>query len=114
MLFALAVVVWYYSAMGSDSHFLTAELLKYYLRGFLPVSPVFSAVLLRNGVYDAGRRYRLRQKLTLVLHSSIVACLATLAANYFFFRTNIVARSVTLIFTITVLAVLSGTRLLKS
>jgi len=114
MLFALGVVTLYYSSTGSDSHSLMQNLLGYYLRGFLPVSPVFSGVLFRNGIYDVGRRYRVRQKVRLILNSAFVAALATLAANYFFFRTNIVARSVTLIFILTVIVVLTATRVVKS
>jgi nucleoside-diphosphate-sugar epimerase len=114
MMFALGVVYLYYSAQVADSHALSASLWGYYLRGFLPISPIFSAVLLRGGIYDAARRYRLRQKLTLILRSSVVASLATLAANYFLFRTQIIARSITIVFSITVVAVLSGSRLLKA
>ncbi|HLK69618.1 MAG TPA: SDR family oxidoreductase [Bryobacteraceae bacterium] len=114
MLLALVLVAAYYASQGTDSEWLKSSLLKYYLLNFLPVSPIFSAVLLQSGIYDVGRRYALKQKLALILRSSMIGSMATLAANYFLFRTNIVARSLTVAFSANVVVALSAVRVLAS
>lgn len=113
MFLTLALVHLFYLARSPDPSVLAAELRYYYEHFFLPFSPVFIGVLFSCGVYTAGRGYQTRVKLIFLLRGCAIAMLLLLAANYFLLRTQIVARSVTLLFCVCAAGVLVGGRFLR-
>src|SRR5262249_42011589 len=99
ILFALGVVVVYYSSRGPSASVVGGDLLRYYWRHFLPISPLFCGSLYYCGIYDVVRHYRVRQKVLMIWRACALATAVTLTVNYFLFRTDILARSVTVVFT---------------
>jgi nucleoside-diphosphate-sugar epimerase len=113
MLFSLSAVHLFYYTRTTNAQEIADALRHYYLSNFLPASPLFLLVLLLNGVYGAARTYSAKMKLRLLAQSVGVAVLLIMASNYFLFREQIVARSVTALFTICAFITLVGGRFLR-
>ncbi len=86
----------------------------YYLNFFWPLSGVFPVVFFLHGFYTHSRYYRGRYKALVVVQGVGTALLVFLAANYFLFRGQLVARSAALAFAPLAVISLTGVRFAKS
>ena len=116
MFFALAVTAAFHLAtkQGISVSLLFAELQKYYVWFACAVSPLFLVMLYANGIYSkAMRNLTLQGRIRRLARAIMLAVLVSLACNYLVFRNHIVARSVTLAFSVFVLLAFSASRWLR-
>jgi nucleoside-diphosphate-sugar epimerase len=113
MFFAVALAAAYHLATEDPSQtpLLLAELRQCYLLFSAAISPVFLLVLWANGFYSK-KLLNLSVKKRFARHARAIAsaALVSLAWDYLVLRNHIVARSVSLSFSVIVLAVLLGSR----
>jgi nucleoside-diphosphate-sugar epimerase len=113
MFFAVASAAAYHLATEDPSltPLLLAELRQCYLLFSVAISPVFLLVLWANGFYSK-KLLNLSAKERFLKHARAIAyaTLISLAWDYLVLRNHIVARSVALSFSVTVLMVLSSSR----
>lgn len=116
MFFALAAAAVYHLQTDAvvDNHLLMEELRRYYIWFSFAICPLFLAVLFTNGVYDrALRNLNLAQRVRRLCRAIVLALLVSLAFDYLVLRTHIVARSVTLAFSVFVLVAFAVERWLQ-
>jgi nucleoside-diphosphate-sugar epimerase len=90
------------------------EAVTYYIRYFLILSAVFPLVFLFNGFYTHSRAYIGRYKMMVVLRGVGLGMLTLLAANFLFFRGNLVPRVPLMLFTVFLAIALTSVRLIKA
>ena len=106
MFFALAAAAVFHLEYdrGLDTTLLVQELRQYYAWFAFVISPLFLGLLWMGGIYSRKmRNCALRQRFRKLAGAILAAELTILAGNYLFLRGHIVARSVTVAFSVIVL-----------
>lgn len=116
MIAALAVSVVYQTAVGNAvaAREIVDGCFRYYTVFFWALSPIFPVVFLLNGFYTRSRAYTGRHKTLVILRGVLVAVMVFFAANFLFFGSEKVGRSVALPFVILAAICEAGLRILKS
>jgi nucleoside-diphosphate-sugar epimerase len=99
------------SGRGAFAEYLAVHFSRYYATNFQPLSLLFPAMFLANGLYTRHRGSTAGRKFLAVLRASTLATLVYLAANYMFFREELVPRSVVLLFCVLVISLLTLARI---
>jgi len=113
MLVALGGSLVYHTLVGNGAlaEYLARLFSRYYVSNFQPLSLLFPVVFFSSGLYRPGRERAAGRKFLAVMRAGLVSTLVYLAANYMFFREELVPRSVVLLFCLLVAAFLTLARL---
>ena len=113
MLVALGGSLVYHIAAGRGAfaEYLAVLFSRYYTTNFQPLSLLFPGIFVAAGLYTRHRAAGPRRKFFAVMRASGLATLVYLAANYMFFREELVPRSVVLLFCLLVISLLTLARI---
>ncbi|MBI3681366.1 MAG: NAD-dependent epimerase/dehydratase family protein [Acidobacteria bacterium] len=103
-----------YEAQAERAPQVIAELHRFYLHSFLPLSAIFPLAFLVCGFYTRSRSYPLRHKWLTLARGATAATLLFLFANFLVTRADSLPRSAMLLFIVLVNALTIGARILKS
>ncbi|MBZ5630761.1 MAG: NAD-dependent epimerase/dehydratase family protein [Acidobacteriia bacterium] len=110
---AISVVSQTQAGNAAAAHAIVSGFLQYYTAFFWVLSPIFPLVFLLNGFYTHSRAYVGRYKALIILRGVALAAMVFFAANFLFFGSEKVGRSVALPFMVLAAAGAASVRILK-